>query len=128
MAKCARHPFIYLPPSRRLESHLLARLQKCPDLFQAQFLCVLHADVQSQACELRPPSGSCCVINTVALQAHPALYKTYTTPTTERLLYGLSSKPSGTAFLPTIVLQADSGGVSIRCGSASRCSASVGFW
>src|ERR1700693_1772030 len=38
-----------------LEPHLLAGLQKCPDLFQAQFLCVLHANVQSPACETRSP-------------------------------------------------------------------------
>src|SRR5258706_16333624 len=76
IANRARHPFIDLMPSSRLEPNLLAGLQKCPDLFQAQFFCVLHAYLQSQACEIQSPSGSCCVINTVALQAHPALYKT----------------------------------------------------
>src|SRR3982075_1037270 len=76
MANRTRHPFVSLLASRRLEPHLLGGLQECPDLFQAQFFCVLHADLQSQACEIRSPSGSCCVINTVALQAHPALYKT----------------------------------------------------
>src|SRR5260370_37468273 len=76
IANRARHPFIDLMASSRLEPNLLAGLQKCPDLFQAQFFCVLHAYLQSQACEIQSPSGSCCVINTVALQAHPALYKT----------------------------------------------------
>src|SRR5260370_39572957 len=76
IANRAGHPFVDLLASRCLEPHLLAGLQKCPNLFQAQFFCVLHAYLQSQACEIRSPSGSCCVINTVALQAHAALYKT----------------------------------------------------
>ena len=62
-------PPVYLPSVLGLKTHLFAGLQQRPDLLQAQFLSVFHADNQSPACAIFP-SGSSCVRNKAKLQAH----------------------------------------------------------
>ena len=57
-----RDPVIDLLPPLPLKVNLLAGFQQRPDLLQAQFLCILHADDQPPACA-HPPPGSSCVRN-----------------------------------------------------------------
>ena len=61
LAKCPADPSIDFCPIRSLKPYCIRCFPKYPDLLQAQPFFVLHADVQSSACEAHSPSGSFCI-------------------------------------------------------------------
>ena len=62
LSQKSRDPVIHFLPPFAFKADFLAGFQKRPDLLQAQFLSILHADDQSLACAPLP-SGSFCVGN-----------------------------------------------------------------